>query len=86
MCKNIMKSVNVELGVEMIKMKLAFAASVGQRIILSPRRKSNPWPSRYQLGALTIELRENLDYKQIRLPGVISERFEFKVLKNQDQR
>ncbi len=27
--------------------------SMGQRKILCPRRESNPWPPRYQLGALT---------------------------------
>ena len=44
----------------MIKIKCSFATSAGQSKNLSPQRESNPWPPRYQLGALTTELRETL--------------------------
>ena len=39
--------------------------SVGQRKILSPRQESNPWPPEHRAGALSTELRELMESKDI---------------------
>ena len=51
-CPEALQPMNANTTNLSIKMKFSFVMSMGQR--------KSPWPTRYQLGALTTELRETL--------------------------
>ena len=60
-----LKMVNFKLGNESKKWTDQHDMSVEQRKTLSPWQELNPWPPEHRMGALSTELQELMESKQV---------------------
>ena len=60
-----LKMVNFKLGNESKKWTDQHDMSVEQRKTLSPWQELNPWPPKHRMGALSTELQEPMESKQV---------------------